>query len=92
MFFTVGIKQKTIATVAGVVLGSGMLGLAYMGLNSVIEKVFKLESFNINDYAPDSLLVSGGNLAAANALIVSVVIIAVFLSLTVRIFNKSDVK
>ena len=92
LFFTAGIKQKTIATVAGVVLGSGMLGLAYMGLNSVIEKVFKLESFNINDYAPDSLLVSGGNLAAANALLVSVVIIAVFLPLTVRIFNKSDVK
>ena len=92
LFFTAGIRQKTLATVAGVVLGSGMLGLAYMGLNAMIGKVFKTDSFNINDYAPDSLLTSGGNVAVFNALIVSAVIIAIFLPLTVRIFNRSDVK
>ena len=92
LFFTVGIKQKTAATVAGVVLGSGMLGLAYIGLNTAVHKIFNVDSFNVNDYAPDSLLESSGKLVAVNALVVSVVIIAIFLPLTVKIFSKSDVK
>ena len=92
LFFTVGIKQKTAATVVGVVLGSGMLGLAYIGLNTAVHKIFNVESFNLNDYAPDSLLESSGKLVAINALVVSVVIIAIFLPLTVKIFSKSDVK
>ena len=92
LFLAVGIRKKTFATVAGVALGSGMLAIAYMGLNSIVGKVFKLEEFDLNDYAPDSLLTTGGNIAGANALIVSVVIIAIFLPLTVKIFNRSDVK
>lgn len=92
LFFAAGIKQKTAATVVGVVLGSGLLGLAYMGLNMLVNTVFKTDSFNVNEYAPDSLLISGGNITALNALIVSGVIIAVFLPLTVKIFNKTDVK
>ena len=92
LFFATGIRHKNMATIFGVFLGSGMLGLAYFGLNMAIGKIFVRASIDVTEYAPDELLRSGANIAAANALIVSSVIIVVFLPLTIRIFETKDIK
>ena len=92
LFFTAGIRQRTMATVFGVFLGSGMLGLAYFGLNMAIAKVFVNSDINVMDYAPDKLLEQGINIATINALVVSAVIKFIFLPLTVKIFNAKDVR
>ena len=46
----------------------------------------------VSEYDPSSLIQGGAGFMFANAIGVSLVVIAVFLPLTVTIFNKSDVK
>lgn len=92
LFLAAGIGQKTLASITGVVFGSGMLGLAYLGLENAAENVFGIEEVNISDYAPDQLIASTGNIAALSSLIISVAVTAVFLSFTVRVFNVKDIK
>lgn len=85
LFVTTGLKNKTLASVVGVILGSEMLTFAYMGLNNLFSK------FDITEYAPDQL-VGATDLSIINSTIVGVVMIAVFITLTVKAFNKNDVK
>lgn len=95
LFVTNGIKNKVLASIVGVIVGTGSLGLAYMGLNMAIANVFHAEGFNLADYMPDSLMNTvsvPANTAVVNAIIVSVVCIAIFLTLTVKVFNSRDVK
>ena len=47
---------------------------------------------NPSEYDPSALIQGGASFMFANAIGVSLVVIAVFLPLTVTIFNKSDVK
>lgn len=94
LFVTNGIKNKVLASVVGVIIGTGSLGLAYMGLSSAINNVFHAD-VNVADYTPDSLMNSvnvATNTAVINALIVSLICIALFLGLTVKVFNSRDVK
>ncbi|MBQ9673566.1 MAG: ABC transporter permease [Ruminococcus sp.] len=95
LFVTTGLKSKTFASIVGVLLGSGFLFLVYMGLDSAISNIFKINDFNISDYAPDQLIREvnvAANTAVVNAIIVSVVCIVVFLTITVKVFNRKDVK
>ena len=46
----------------------------------------------VSEYDPSSLIQGGTGFMFANAIGVSIVVIAIFLPLTVTIFNKSDVK
>lgn len=95
LFVTNGIRNKVLASIVGVIVGTGSLGLAYMGLNMAIANVFHAENFNLADYMPDSLIntvnVPAGT-AVVNAIIVSAVCIAIFLTLTIKVFNSRDVK
>ena len=57
--------------------------------------MFKLGNFSVANYAPDQLINSvnvARNVAVANSVIASIVCTAVFLSLTVKVFNSRDVK
>ncbi len=96
LFFSTGLKNKTVASVVGVLLSSGLLGLVYLGLNAGIANVFKTDNFDINSYMPDQLfgqtVAATLNVTAFNAIIVSLVVSGVFLFFTVKIFNNSDVK
>ena len=95
LFFTTAVKNKMLATIVGVFLGSGAMGLIYMGLNQDVNSVFKLGNFSVANYAPDQLINSvnvARNVAVANSVIASIVCTAVFLSLTVKVFNSRDVK
>lgn len=96
LFFSTGLKNKTVASVTGVLFSSGLLALVYMGLNAGIANIFKTDNFDINSYMPDQLfgstMATTLNVTAFNAIVVSLVVSAVFLFFTVKIFNSSDVK
>ena len=95
MFFAVGLRNKTLAIIMAVVLSTGALSLLYLGINSGITALFKVENVSVGDYLPDSLMGSVNAITGdlvVNAIIVAVVFIALFLSLTYIMFKKRDVK
>ena len=95
MFFAVGVQNKTISVIFSVVFSNNTLSLLYMGLNTLCSDILKLGAVNVGDYMPDGLMNSvnaiDGTLTV-NAIIVSVVFIALFVTLTYIIFKKRDVK
>ena len=91
LFITTGLRNKTFASIAGVLLGSGLLGLVYIGIDTMAAQLFRINDLNSASAMPDQLL-AAGRVAARNAIISSAVIIGIFLPLTVHIFNKSDVR
>ncbi|SCW43288.1 hypothetical protein SAMN02910456_01092 [Ruminococcaceae bacterium YRB3002] len=95
VFITNGIRNKTFATIVGVVIGTGSLGLAYIGLNMALSKVLKTEDIDVSNIMPDSLMRTvnvGANTAVVNAILVSIICTAIFLGLTIKVFNTRDVK
>ena len=95
MFFAVGLRNKTLAIIMAVVFSTGALSLLYLGINSGITALFKVENVSVGDYLPDSLMGSVNAITGdlvVNAIIVAVVFIALFLSLTYIMFKKRDVK
>ena len=94
LFFTVGIRNKSLGIITAVVFGANVFSLMYMGLGMAVENIFHV-SVNIGDFMPDSLMgaVSVGNSElVVNGLVVSAVFIAAFLILTYIVFKKRDVK
>ena len=95
LFITNGVRNKILATVVGVILGTGALGLAYFGLNTAVANIFHTEGFDLNMYMPDSLMNNvnvGANIAVVNAIVVSLVCIVLFTVLTVKVFKSRDIK
>ena len=95
MFFAVGLKNKTLAVIMAVVFSTGSLSLLYMGINTGISALFKVENIDVGNYLPDSLMNSVNAITGdlvINAIIVAVVFIALFLWLTYMMFKKRDVK
>ena len=77
------------------IIGTGALGLAYLGLNTAISNIFHIQGFDLAMYMPDSLMNSvnvGANTAIINAIVVSLVCIFIFMALTVKVFKSRDVK
>ena len=94
LFFTSGVRVKAPGIIAGVVIGSGMLSLAYYGINSAIGAT-GIQNFDITQFLPSQLLnsasVVNGSLVA-NAIIAGAAVIALFYILTVILFKKRDIK
>lgn len=91
LFVTTGIRSKTFASIIGVIIGTGALGLVYLGLDTALYNIFHINNFSISDYMPDQLIL-GSNIIVLNAIIVAVVCSVVFLLLTVNTFKKRDIK
>lgn len=95
MFFAVGLRNKTLAIIMAVVFSTGALSLLYMGINTGITALFKVENIDVGNYLPDALMgsvnVITGELVV-NAIIVAAIFIGVFLWLTYMMFKKRDVK
>lgn len=94
LFVAVGIRSKTFASIIGVIIGTGALGLVYFGLSSALGSLFKTD-VSISDFMPDQLINSvsvGSNVAVVNAIVVALICTAVFLTLAVKVFNKRDIK
>ncbi len=95
LFMTMGMKSKTFASILGVVFATGTLSIVYLGLNNAISNIFHVAGFDLAEFAPDTLMSTVNvmkNALVINAIIVSVVFIAIFISLTYMTFKKRDVK
>lgn len=95
LFFAVGLRNKMLATIIGVVFSINALSLAYLGINTLIANVFKTDSFDIGHFMPDALMNNVSvvnNELVVNALIVGAAFIAVFVTLSYITFKKRDVK
>lgn len=95
MFFAVGIKNKTLATIIGVIFATGALNLAYMGISTGVTYLFKIEDFALGDYLPDALMGSvnaGANTLVINAVLVGLIFTVAFVTLTYFTFKKRDIK
>lgn len=95
MFFAVGIKNKTLATIIGVIFATGALNLAYMGISTGVTYLFKIEDFALDDYLPDALMGSvnaGANTLVINAVLVGLIFTVAFVTLTYFTFKKRDIK
>lgn len=95
LLMTTGVRNKTLATIIGVILGTNTLGLVYFGLDTAVANIFHTTGFSMSMYMPDSLIEKvnvAANTGIINAVVVSLVCIAVFMMLTVRVFNRRDIK
>jgi hypothetical protein len=91
LLFTGALQSKSLGTVFAVLFGMGLLSLLYFGIDAGLARLFPKLDFSISDYMPDQLL-SSSDPDTLTSLGVSAVVIALFLWLSVRIFNKKDVK
>ena len=91
LFLTTGLRNKTFASIVGVIVGTGVLAAVYLGIDTALMKVFHFSDMYLLTYGPDQLL-SLGRVTIFNGLFVSGIIIAIFLPATIKIFNKKDVK
>ncbi len=91
LLFTSALQSKSLGTVFAVLFGTGLLSLVYLGIDSGLDRIFPKKDFLIGDYMPDQLL-QDRDPDTVTVLAVSAAVICVFLWLSVRIFNKKDVK
>lgn len=95
LFITTGLRSKTFASIVGVLFSVSALGMLYTGINKLLEAL-GLKNFDIAQYVPDQLYNQSFDLAAVNsvisAFIVGIAFCVIFVSLTVFVFNKRDVK
>ncbi len=91
IWFVVGLRSKSLGTTFSVLMGTGLLMLLYLGIDAGINKLFSLKDFTVTDYMPDQLL-NTSNPDAVTSIVVSVIFIALFVLLTVRMFDRRDVK
>lgn len=93
LFLTTALGARTLGSIAAVLWGGGFLSLAYMGVDMLISKLFKLEDFTLGNYMPDSLFHTGADdFENGRGIIVGAAFCVVLLVLSIRIFNKRDVK
>ncbi|MBO6140809.1 MAG: hypothetical protein J6O40_03355 [Ruminococcus sp.] len=99
LLIVVGAHSQVFGAVVAVLTGAGFLQLAYLGINSAIDKIFKTKNFDINEYMPDSVLHGNfvndaGDLETTlliKGVVSAAVVIAVITPITISIFNKKDV-
>ena len=91
LFFTTTLRNKSLGTVAAVLLGTGLMFLAYAAVSSGISELFKLEDFDISKYMPDQLL-NEAKPDVLKSVLSSVITTVIFLPLAIHIFDKRDVK
>ena len=92
LLFSSGLKSKNAATTIAVLMGGKILTTTYALLDIGIHKlsIDAIDDFYISNYMPDTLM-AFARPDVKTSVIVSLVIIAVFMTATVRIFNKRDV-
>ena len=89
LLFTASLRNKSLGMIFAVMFGLPVMTLIYMGINSGLGQVFK--DINIIPYMPDQVLMEAKP-GMIRALLVSAVTIGIFLPLSIRIFDKRDVK
>ena len=90
LLVTASFRSKSLGIVLAVILGLPLMTLIYLGINAGLGQLFK--GFEgIDPYMPDQVL-KETKPEAVRALLVSAATIGVFLPLSVRVFDKRDIK
>ena len=95
VFFTTAVKNKTVATIAAVCLGTGAIGGLYFVMNMAAKNFLHLNNFDLSNFVPDQLISTvsvGEHQLVLNAILVALVWSAAFIILTVKLFNARDIK
>ncbi len=91
LLFVAVIQSKSLGTTYAVLAGMGLLSVVYYGIDTGLDKIFTKKDFEVANYMPDMIL-QESNPPTVKALVVSAIFICLFLWLSVRIFDKKDVK
>lgn len=89
LLVTASFRNKSLGMILAVVLGLPLLSLIYMAINAGLDQLFK--GFSITPYMPDQVM-REAKPDLIRALLVAGVTIGIFLPLSIRIFDKKDVK
>ena len=89
LLVTAGLRSKSFGIVLAVLFGIGAMSLLYAGIDSALGMLIK--GFVISPYMPDNLL-GEGRPDTVKALLSAAVTIAVFLPLSISVFDRRDVK
>ena len=84
-------QVKSLGTVLAVLMGMGLLSLVYLGIDAGLDHLLPKKNFLISDYMPDQLL-NSEEPKTLDALLVSAATIVIFLPLSIRVFDKKDIK
>ena len=88
LLVTACFRGKAFGTALSVLFATGAMSLVYEAVNSGLSQAIK--GFNIRDFMPDALMTNPT--PTVNALLSAVISTALFLTLSIRIFDKKDVK
>ena len=99
LFIITALQNNVFATVMAVLFCVGALSLVYLGIDQILS-LMKVKDFSITNYVPDQLyqtvsiseINQPDSYMALTAVIVGVAFIAVFVTGSVLMFNKRDVK
>ena len=89
LLVTASFRNKSLGMILAVLMGLPLMSLIYLAVNSGLGQLIK--DVNITPYMPDQVLKEEAP-DALRALLVSAVTIGVFLPLSIRVFDKKDVK
>ena len=91
LLVTASFQNKSLGTVIAVLMGLGLMSLVYMMIDTGLDQLFQNKGFSVSDYMPDQLL---GQLKppVLDSILVSLATTALFLPLSVRVFDRKDVK
>ena len=91
LLVTASFQNKSLGTVLAVLMGLGLLYVVYSMIDSGINQLWQNKGFAIADYMPDQLL-SRPKPPVLDSILVSAVTTAIFLPLSIRVFDRRDVK
>ncbi len=91
LFFTTALKNKSLGTVAAVLMGTGLLFIAYMTIDGLIGQIFHTDFTFLQTYMPDQLI-GDTEPKVLDSILSSAVTILLFLILSIQIFDRRDVK
>ena len=89
LLFTSSLHNKSLGMIFAVLLGLPVMTLIYAGINTGLNQLIK--GVDIMPYMPDQVL-KESNPGMVRGLVVSAVTIGIFLPLSIRVFDKMDVK
>ena len=91
LLVTSSFQNKSLGTVLAVLMGLGLLYVVYSIIDSGINQLWQNKGFAIADYMPAQLL-SRPKPPVPDSILVSAVTTAIFLPLSIRVFDRRDVK
>ena len=100
LFFTNGIKSGVLGYIAAVIMSFNVMDVAYLGINNALNRLDMFKGIDVSKYAVDCLYGDPfrGNVSVVdgklvpNGIICGILVTAVFMFVTVYMFNKKDVK